>query len=69
MANMSRKRMKSYLSVSNLFYGVPVRIHGAVVPDVAGGSNGEYKQEENEDLGTFLLVIYFVVHLWGSMVP
>ncbi len=50
MANMSRKRMKTYLSVSYLFCGVPVGIHGAIVPDVAGGSNGQYEQEENEDL-------------------
>ncbi len=42
--------MKTYLSVSNLFYGAPVGIHGAVVPYVAGGSNGEYEQEDNEDL-------------------
>ncbi len=40
--------MKSHLSISCLFCGVPIRIHGAVVPDVAGGSNGEYKQEEDE---------------------
>ena len=40
--------MKTYTSISYLFYGVPVGIHGAVVPDVAGGSNGEYKQEKDE---------------------
>ncbi len=42
--------MRTYLSVSNLFCGATVRIHGAVIPDIAGGRNGEYKQEENEDL-------------------
>ena len=38
------------ISINYLFCGVPVGIHGAVVPDVAGGSIGEYKQEQDEDL-------------------
>ncbi len=62
--------MKTYLSVSNLLCGAPVGIHGVVVPDVAGGSNGEYEQEENEDLPFYLLFICGVPDgIHGAVVP